>query len=320
MADHVSGITAANDAINKDGGILDRLDAIDGEDGALSGIGVAISDLNNNKADKSAVYTKDEIDETVENLSTSINGVGEIATDAQRKIDTFMGTVESSTEVVDTLEEIIALINSEDAELSEALLNEINGLKAKFNADGKALEAVNADTLDNKHATDFATAAQGAKADTTAQTISGYGDIVTRNASEFATATQGAKADAAATAIAGHGDIVTHNVAEFATAAQGALADSAIQQSDIDALALGTMSKENTDDYYTSTQTDTVISTELAKHAGIDKVGTITEVECAEATGLKATTNTDGKVTIDFIENVIFVFDGGDAFGNPLNA
>lgn len=45
-----------------------------------------------------------------------------------------------------------------------------------------------------------------------------YGDIVNHNVSEFATAAQGTKADNAAAAIATYGDIVTHNVAEFAPA------------------------------------------------------------------------------------------------------
>ena len=45
--------------------------------------------------------------------------------------------------------------------------------------------------------TAYATAAQGATADATAQTVAGYGDIVTHDASEFATAAQGAKADTA---------------------------------------------------------------------------------------------------------------------------
>lgn len=55
---------------------------------------------------------------------------------------------------------------------------------------------------------------------------------------------------------------------------------------------LGTMAKESKDNYYTkteadsafmnSTEVDTAISTELAKHAGIDKVGTVTSVGVGE--------------------------------------
>ena len=77
--------------------------------------------------------------------------------------------------------------------------------------------------------TDYATAAQGTKADNAASTIATYGDIVTHNVSEFATAAQGTKADNTATTIATYGDIVTHNASEFATAAQGTKADTALQ-------------------------------------------------------------------------------------------
>lgn len=47
-------------------------------------------------------------------------------------------------------------------------------------------------------------------------TIANYGDVVTHDASEFATSAQGTKADNAAAAIATYGDIVTHNASEFA--------------------------------------------------------------------------------------------------------
>lgn len=101
-------------------------------------------------------------------------------------------------------------------------------------------------------------------------TVAGYGDIVTHNTDEFATAEQGALADTAlqpgdniselvndegylkAAALNGYategyvnaeignitdildsyGDIVTHNVDEFATAEQGQLADTALQSGD----------------------------------------------------------------------------------------
>ena len=68
--------------------------------------------------------------------------------------------------------------------------------------------------------------AKGVAASTT---IANYGDIVSHNASDFATAAQGTKADETAETIANYGDIVTHKVDEFATAAQGAKADTAIQ-------------------------------------------------------------------------------------------
>lgn len=207
------------------------------------------------KADKSTTYTKTDVDgfvallATKEELSdvneTAEQGVADaaaakgVADEALGKIDAFMDTTAASDDVVNTLKEIIELINSEDAELSEALLGEINGLKAKFDENGKAL---NADKLDGLDSTAFATAEQGTKADNAAAAIATYGDIVTHKVEEFATAAQGTKADNAAAAIATYGDIVTHNANEFATAAQGGKADTAIQ-----AVAAGTGLKATVD-------------------------------------------------------------------------
>lgn len=61
--------------------------------------------------------------------------------------------------------------------------------------------------------------------------------------------------------------------------------------------ALGTMAKENKDNYYTNNEVNTAITTELGKHAGIDKVGTVTSVGVGE--GFKNTgTATDPVVDI----------------------
>lgn len=84
--------------------------------------------------------TNDNLTSTKGELQTNINNeqkraegeearIEGIANEAHKKIDTFMGTIESSTEVIDTLQEVIALIESEDAELSSTLLGEINSLK-----------------------------------------------------------------------------------------------------------------------------------------------------------------------------------------------
>jgi hypothetical protein len=89
--------------------------------------------------------------------------------------------------------------------------------------------------------------------------------------------------------------------------------------------ALGTMAKESKDNYYTkteadsafmdSTEVDTAISTELAKHAGIDKVGTVTSVGVGE--GFK-NSGTATDPIIDVIQKgeegaVTWIFDCGGA-------
>ncbi len=79
-----------------------------------------------------------------------------------------------------------------------AAINEVAGVAtgASGALDDYALKA-DLGTAAYKAEGDFATAEQGAKADSTAQTIATYGDIVTSNKADFATAEQGQKADAA---------------------------------------------------------------------------------------------------------------------------
>lgn len=79
--------------------------------------------------------------------------------------------------------------------------------------------------------------------------------------------------------------------------------------------ALGTMAKENKNNYYTSNEVDTAITTELGKHAGIDKVGTVTSVGVGE--GFK-NTGTATDPVIDIIQKgeegaVTWIFDCGGA-------
>ena len=96
-----------------------------------------------------AAYNTDK-----EALDAEDEAIRAIAEDAQTKVDTFMGTIESSTEVVDTLSEIINLINSEDAELSTALMTEINK-----KADKTTVEAIDdrVEALENKPFDTYAT-------------------------------------------------------------------------------------------------------------------------------------------------------------------
>lgn len=114
----------------------------------------ALADYYNKDAIDSKIQTLEKADN---DLSTAIKTAQAAAENAQKDIDTFMGTIASDTAAIDTLNEVIALIESEDAEISSALLAEIDGLKEKFNSDGKALEAVNAETLDGKDSSYFAT-------------------------------------------------------------------------------------------------------------------------------------------------------------------
>lgn len=62
------------------------------------------------------------------------------------------------------------------------------------------------------------------------------------------------------------------------------------------------------------TATNALIGTELAKHAGIDKVGTVTSV--GAGTGLKVTGTASVNPTIDFDDTTVFIFDCGTSSEN----
>ena len=308
--------------------LANRLGTAEGEIDALqTAVTTTLPAQIATKVEQEAYNTKvAALEKADSDLDTAVKAAQKAADDAQKDIDTFMGTVASSTDVVDTLQEIIALIESEDAELSTALMNEINGLKAKFNADGEALEAVNADTVDGKHADDFATAAQGATADQTAATVATYGDIVTHNVAEFATKAQGDKADTALQAadIVGKADKVTGATSgNFAGLdANGNLTDSGKKASDFAEAGHKHVVADITD-YATDVAAKIKVETDAREEAVEDLQGQIDAVKGTAdtavqgvavdaATGLKVTTE-NNVATISFIDDVVFVLYGGTA-------
>ena len=225
------------------------------------------------KVDKTTYEAK------VEELEGSIGDAQGTADEALDKIDAFMDANAASDETVNTLKEIIALIESEDAELSSTLMAEITSLKNKFNEDGKALKAVDADTVDGKHSTDFATSEQGATADSTAATIATYGDIVTHYVDEFQVA----------------GDYETAGAAAKALEDAKKYTDDEIAELD---LANTYAAKEHTHTMKEITDLD----------VGVTKVSTTAN------NGLKVTPEAGtGDVVIDIDDTIVFVLDGGDA-------
>ena len=96
------------------------------------------------------------------------------------------------------------------------------------------------------------------------------------------------------------------DVSGFATKAELSANISTVNNS-ISALTSTVNTKVN------SSQVNSAISTELAKHAGIDKVGTVTSVTAAANSGLRVTGTSTVAPVIDFDPNVIFVFDCGSS-------
>lgn len=109
-----------------------------------------------------------------------------------------------------------------EGDLETALATKING---KLDA-----SEVTGDLLTH-NASEFATAAQGAKADTAVQPAA-IADMATNAGQKVITDALAGRIKVTEETLATHGDIVTHNVSEFATAAQGAKADSALQAAD----------------------------------------------------------------------------------------
>lgn len=97
-------------------------------------------------------------DEAIANAQTTAN-------QAKAAIDAFLDENAVSDDVVNTLKEIQENLNA-GGESAASLLAELNKIK-----DGTTVvpKATDADTLDGKQATEFATAEQGAKADTAVQ-------------------------------------------------------------------------------------------------------------------------------------------------------
>lgn len=125
-----------------------------------------------------------------------------------------------------------------------------NDLRAGLAADDHThtlADITDAGTAAGANVEDFATAAQGEKADTALQEDD-VGSAAFNETEHFATAAQGTKADTAVQP----GDLGTAaaaNTGDFATAAQGTKADSAVQPED-----LGTAAAADTGDFATAAQ------------------------------------------------------------------
>ena len=209
----------------------------------IEGDGVNTTELTT--AIATETENRQKADEAINNTIATL----ETKSDASAKLAEAKGYTD--TEVAKDRARIKALedVSHDFASADAALKAE---LQAEIDADVKALK-------------DTEVAANTSAIGTINNTLATYGDVVTHNHSEYATAAQGAKADTALQAadktelsnaiaalagsgnnttvkanaeaigainntLATYGDIVTHNHAEYASAAQGAKADSALQE------------------------------------------------------------------------------------------
>lgn len=197
------------------------------------------------KADNAATQTA--LNEEIARAKKAEGEALAAAQAAQADIDTFMGTIASDTEAVDTLAEVIALIESGN-DVATGLLKDVADLKAADTGLDGRLDIIEGDYLKSADIANMATTSYvdtakekaietaGENADSKiAEALKSYTNTSGMN-SAISTAKQGAidtaaadatsKANAAEQNAKDYADGLADN---YATAAQGAKADSAVQ-------------------------------------------------------------------------------------------
>jgi hypothetical protein len=127
----------------------------------------------NDKVDKTAYNEKvAALEKADTNLDTAVKAAQADATSAKKAIEAFLKDADITSNAVDTLKEIQEGLDAGEASAA-SLLAEVNKIKKGTTVVPKAADA---DTVDGKHADEFATAAQGEKADSAVQSLSGKKD------------------------------------------------------------------------------------------------------------------------------------------------
>ena len=309
--------------------------------------------------------TKAEAQAMADGKDAAIKAAKDAADAAQADIDAFFSAADKGEAALDTLKEIQDFLNSDSgtvqtlvddvASNKEAIADIVDGTTPVAKATN-ADKAADADKLGGADAADYLK-----KAD-----APGYDDILTKTAAntayqpkgEYATAAQGAKADTAVqpdalnnyytkteadtafmdsteTDTAIDNKIQALNLAttyepigaesrakaytdglakNYATAAQGEKADSALQKADIvEGSTNGTIAVKGTEVkvHGLGSAAYTEASAYATAEQGTKADSALQSVEVG--TGLKVSTKTDNKQTVEIDEEVIFVFNCGNA-------
>ena len=256
--------------------------------------------------------TKTEAQGYADAKDEAIQAAQNAADKAQADIDAFLKTAATDDGVINTLKEIqIALDSGEDSAAS--LLGEINKIKDGTTVVPNATHAVNADS-----ATDSSKLGGTAAADFLKKADApGYADILTKTAAQsayqakgdYATAAQGAKADTAVQPAALN-DYYTK------TQADAAFMDSTETNNAIDAkitaLNLGTTYEPIGAETRAKAYADGLAGNYATAAQGAKADSALQEITTTANGGLKVT----GKNKIDIDESIIFVFDCGSASKN----
>ncbi|KQC33403.1 hypothetical protein AAU57_08810 [Nonlabens sp. YIK11] len=198
------------------------------------------------KAD-TALQVSDVIDSLTSTLSNKVLSAAK-GKELNDKIITINALLTSDDSTLDEIQELVDFIkqNKEDLDALgiENIAGLVDALAVKLDIDGKAVDS---DKLGGKLPSEFATATQGAKADSAVQPEN-LGSAAFTDSTNYATAAQGVKADSAVQP-EDLGDAASTSSSDYATATQGALADSAIQPED-----LGSAAFTNSSIYATAAQ------------------------------------------------------------------
>lgn len=161
--------------------------------------------LNGVKAIAEAAATKEYTDAELAKKAdkTALEATDATLAEVKTTVDNFFSSDAAIEGAVDTLKEIAQYI-ANDKEGAADITARVGALETKVDVDKVSTAIAAAKTeLQAEIDADVKVLADGAVADNTAaigtinETLSGYGDIVTHNANEFATLAQGQKADSA---------------------------------------------------------------------------------------------------------------------------
>lgn len=256
--------------------------------------------------------TKSEAQGYADAKDAAIKAAKDAADAAQADIDAFLKTAETDDGVINTLKEIQAALDSGE-QSAGSLLAEINKIKDGTTVVPKATHAAEADS-----AADSAKLGGTAAADFLKKTDApGYADILTKTAAqtayqpkgEYASAAQGAKADTALQPAA---------LNDYYTKAQAdaAFMDATETGNAIDAkivaLNLGTTYEPIGAETRAKAYADGLAGNYATATQGTKADTAVQQIETTANGGLKVT----GKNKIDIDESVLFIFDCGTASKN----
>lgn len=257
--------------------------------------------------------TKAEAQGYADAKDTAIQAAQTAAEAAQADIDAFMAAAETGDAALDTLKEIQDFLNSDDGTV-QTLINDVANNKAALEdiVDGTTpvAKATNADTaadadkLGGSVATDYLKKSEA----------TGYADILTKTEAannyqpkgEYATAAQGTKADTAVQPAALN-DYYTKTDADAAFM-NSTETDSAIDTK-IAALKLGETYEPIGAESRANAYADGLASNYATKAQGDKADSALQEITTTANNGLKVT----GKNQIDIDTDVVFVFNCGSA-------